>query len=63
MKDFSENITRCNLHLHGRFSQARSHILVTTGSSDWQLAALPSIMVDYAGNSIRMLALKPFSIC
>ena len=26
MEDISKNITRCNLHAHGRFSQARSHI-------------------------------------
>ena len=29
-KDISENITRCNLRSHGRFSQARSHIINDT---------------------------------
>ena len=27
-KDISENITWCNLRSHGRFSQARSHIVI-----------------------------------
>ena len=39
-KDISENITQCNLHSHGQFLQAQSHLLMLprVNNKSWHLS-------------------------